>query len=703
MGQWGAYGYASEFGWSYKRILAHYYGGTTLATLPAPEPVVTVDLTELHGRNTIAAALPGRELAASWEPGATPATAGRAEAGTVEAGAVEVGRRGGLQYVYTAAKGCAGPWHLVGTSSGPVTIASAAPRTAGASGVGKAASLASVAGSVLDACIAGVGARAYQGWLVAEPAGRTYNDVNLEDYVDGVVPAESPATWASRGGEAALEAQAVAARSFALAVMAAQGLICDDTDCQMYLGLPGQYGRTADTAVAATRGQVLYCGPASTCGPAGTVALAEYSASTGGYTAGGAFPAVADIGDAVPANPLHAWSVGLTLSELDNAFPSIGTYESAEVMARNGLGRIGGRVEEIVVDGTLGSVTLSGAEFAADLGLPSDWFDVGPLRAGATPTTAPGVPTTTSAPPTTFTTAGTTTTTAPPTTPPVPAATTTTEPAQAEAPPGGASGRAGGYWVATGNGSVEAFAGTRYYGGAAGTSLAGRVVAMAALPGGDGYWLAGSNGGVLAFGGAHWYGSASHLHLHHPVVAMAGTPDGRGYWLAARDGSVFAYGDARNYGGLAALHLRLRTAGMAATPDGRGYWLVSTTGAVFAFGDAGFYGSVGADQLAQPVTAMVATPDGKGYFLVARDGGVFAFGDALFEGSLPSERIHARAVAVATSGRGAGYYILSVSGRVYAFGDPGSARRPGADAQPAVSGPLRAGGAVAIVSYRRRS
>ena len=29
MSQWGAYGYAKH-GWTYKRILAHYYAGTTL-------------------------------------------------------------------------------------------------------------------------------------------------------------------------------------------------------------------------------------------------------------------------------------------------------------------------------------------------------------------------------------------------------------------------------------------------------------------------------------------------------------------------------------------------------------------------------------------------------------------------------------------------------------------------------------------------
>ena len=39
MSQWGAYGYA-QHGWSWKRILAHYYPGTQVA--PAPVSRVRV-------------------------------------------------------------------------------------------------------------------------------------------------------------------------------------------------------------------------------------------------------------------------------------------------------------------------------------------------------------------------------------------------------------------------------------------------------------------------------------------------------------------------------------------------------------------------------------------------------------------------------------------------------------------------------------
>jgi SpoIID/LytB domain protein len=676
MGQWGAFGYASEFGWSYEQILAHYYGGTVLAALPAPEPDITVQLVELDGRNTIVTGVGGGDLVASWA-GAPP----------VSAAALEVTTAGGTEQVFSGA-GCAGPWHPVATTTSEVNIASAEPGAAASAPTGTSApapSAAPIGASEVQACIPGIGERTYQGFIVAQSGGRTDNVLPLEDYVDGVVPAESPANWANLGGEAELEAQAVAARSYALAFVASAGQICDDTACQMYTGLPDQYGLTADSAVAATAGQVLYC-DGEPCGPAGSIALAEYSASTGGYTAGGAFPAVPDAGDSVAANPVHSWSVSVPVATLESAFPSVGAYQGIVVTKRNGLGQIGGRVEELVVSGDQGSVTLTGDQFAADLGLRSDWFEV-----DAPGTVAPPPVTTTTLPPPVTTTPVTTT----PTTAP-PAATTTTSPGP---PPGGPPGvvRLGpddGYWVAGVQGDVTAYGGAVALGTAAGTVLAGQVTAMAATSDYRGYWLAGRGGGVLAFGDAAWYGSASRLHLRHPIVGMAVTPDGRGYWLVSSDGGVFAFGDAPYYGSAGAFHLRARVVGVAPTPDGRGYWLVSTDGAIYAFGNAGFYGSMAGAHLNRPMVALVPSATGRGYFLVARDGGVFAFGDARFTGSLPGRGIKASVVAVTPTYDDGGYYVLASDGQVYGFGDAAIpvARQPAATSAQA--------GAVAIVCHR---
>jgi hypothetical protein len=447
----------------------------------------------------------------------------------------------------------------------------------------------------------------------------------------------------------------------------------------MYTGLPDQYGLTADNAVVATTGEVLYCSAGSACGPAGTVALAEYSASTGGYTSGGAFPAVPDLGDAVPANPVHSWSVQVPDSQIESAFSSIGALEQVEVTERNGLGQIGGRVEELQVVGDDGFVQLTGDQFAADFALRSDWFEIGgaPLTAPTTSTTVPPTTTTTTAPP-------------------ISATTTTTTGPIGVAPPGPSLGPDNGYWVVDSQGDVATFGAATSYGTAAGTSLQGIVRGMVATPDYRGYWMVGRNGGVLAFGDASWYGSASKLHLAKPVVGMAATPDGEGYWLVASDGGIFAFGDAGFYGSTGQLHLNKPIVGIAATPDGGGYWLVASDGGVFAFGDAHFYGSVGHHRrLNEAVTGIVPSADGKGYFIVAKDGGVFAFGDARFLGSLPSERISARVAAVAPTYDDAGYFVLATSGRVYSFGDATIAAQLGAAGTTSLPGK-----AVAIVCHR---
>ncbi|MEC3957937.1 SpoIID/LytB domain-containing protein, partial [Nocardia sp. CDC153] len=104
------------------------------------------------------------------------------------------------------------------------------------------------------------GGNAYRGVLgVALDNGspRTVNDVDLEDYLKGVVPAEMVPGWADQGGTEALRAQAIAARSYALAEQRySYAQTCDTTDCQMYPGTDKEDPRTT-AAVKATAGRVL--------------------------------------------------------------------------------------------------------------------------------------------------------------------------------------------------------------------------------------------------------------------------------------------------------------------------------------------------------------------------------------------------------------------------------------------------------------
>ena len=84
------------------------------------------------------------------------------------------------------------------------------------------------------------------------------NELNLEDYLKGVVPAElSPAAFPELE---AIKAQAVAARTYAVkhrGQFMAEGFdICDTPACQVYRGA-GVEQRMSNEAVAATRGELL--------------------------------------------------------------------------------------------------------------------------------------------------------------------------------------------------------------------------------------------------------------------------------------------------------------------------------------------------------------------------------------------------------------------------------------------------------------
>ncbi|WP_281065996.1 SpoIID/LytB domain-containing protein [Nocardia albiluteola] len=86
---------------------------------------------------------------------------------------------------------------------------------------------------------------------------RTVNEVDTEDYLRGVVPTEMSAGWADQGGAEALRAQAIAARSYALAeTRYPYAQTCDTQDCQAYSGTEREDGRS-DAAVRDTAGQVL--------------------------------------------------------------------------------------------------------------------------------------------------------------------------------------------------------------------------------------------------------------------------------------------------------------------------------------------------------------------------------------------------------------------------------------------------------------
>jgi peptidoglycan hydrolase-like amidase len=354
MGQYGSLGYAVDHGWSHAQILAHYYGGTTLSG-DAGDPTIDVEITRAAGRELV---VTGPALTVNGA--------------AVNAAAVRLVRSGGALQVYTGA-GCAGPW-----TARQVVAAGAA--------VGTTASPTNAA-NFLQLCEAGTD-RAYRGQLLATVNGSTQytvNRVTMQGYLRGVVPRESPASWGDSGGGRGLQAlmaQAVAARSYALAprsgVRASGAKLCDTTACQVYLGATTvtdagvrtsqEYVQT-NTAISSTLGQVMRK-------PGGAVALTEFSSSTGGYTAGGAFPAVVDDGDDVAANPYHAWSASFTLADV-GARLGTGAISSIAVTGRNGLGAEGGRVTAVEVVAISGArSTFTGDQVRQLLALRSNWFSL---------------------------------------------------------------------------------------------------------------------------------------------------------------------------------------------------------------------------------------------------------------------------------------------------------------------------------------
>lgn len=101
------------------------------------------------------------------------------------------------------------------------------------------------------------------------------NDLELEYYIRGVVPSEMPSRWEIE----AHKAQAIAARSYALANMGKRGKygydLKDTPEDQAYGGASAETVQT-NKAVEETKGIVLVC--------QGKIVPAYYSASAGGQT-----------------------------------------------------------------------------------------------------------------------------------------------------------------------------------------------------------------------------------------------------------------------------------------------------------------------------------------------------------------------------------------------------------------------------------
>ena len=321
MSQYGALGFANE-GRGFAEILAHFYPGTTLG--PAPVARVRVLLQEQRPAFTISSPVPFRVRDVFGKTSPLPA------------GAFELGPKLEL------------PVNGVPTAlAGPIAFL---PGT-------RPLQLGSVASG-----------DPYRGQLVVSVTGQrlsAVNDVGLEQYLAGVVPREMPAAWHPE----ALKAQAVAARSYALAhrITGKAFDLYADVRSQVYGGVKAEDARST-AAIDATVGQVLLY--------EGRIADTLFHSTSGGRTIAAAevfgkdVPYLVAVDDPHSAlSPVHRW----------------GPVPVADGVARKGLALKGpilgvrlakepsGRVRTATISTAAGETSVSGSTLRRGLGLRSTW------------------------------------------------------------------------------------------------------------------------------------------------------------------------------------------------------------------------------------------------------------------------------------------------------------------------------------------
>lgn len=198
--------------------------------------------------------------------------------------------------------------------------------------------------------------------------GRHVQTLALETYVRGVVAAEMPAGWPL----AALEAQAVASRTYAITAHAGGSRfdVYADTRSQVYLGKAAET-RSTNAAVAATAGQIVTY--------AGAPAITYFYADSGGHTESVqyGFPGAASepwlvgVADPYDVGALRKWSVSISFAAAAKRLKGIldGAFRGIEVVRRGSSPRI---VSAYVL-GSGGRTLVSGPELAARLGLYDTW------------------------------------------------------------------------------------------------------------------------------------------------------------------------------------------------------------------------------------------------------------------------------------------------------------------------------------------
>lgn len=210
-----------------------------------------------------------------------------------------------------------------------------------------------------------LGGRRYRGVLHVSGRGgtlRVVNSLGVETYLASVVGSEMPHRWPL----AALQAQAVAARTYALKQRSRGGAwdVKATVASQEYRGVESETPSTRK-AVASTRSLVLVHG--------GRLIDAVFHSSSGGVTEASGMvwrrqhPYLVSVPDHDQHSPVHRWEQWFDSAGLRQRLPETGGLQDVEVLSRSASGR----VREARLRGPRGSLVLSGGELRKRLGLKS--------------------------------------------------------------------------------------------------------------------------------------------------------------------------------------------------------------------------------------------------------------------------------------------------------------------------------------------
>jgi stage II sporulation protein D len=343
MSQYGSLGLAQQ-GKGYREILGHYYTGTEVSRVESQ----TIRVLLMDGRDRVT-------FTGATQVGDRALQPDKTYVARVSGGGVELRDNRGKR---------------IGTFSAPAGIQSDAFRLGGTA-------------------INGIADGSYHGTLELRPSAggglTVVNVVSLEDYVQGVVPAEVSSLWHRE----ALKAQAVAARSYALAT-GRGGAVFDqypDTRSQVYYGVDRETAST-NAAVQATAGEVVKY--------QGRVAVTYFFSTSGGHTENvqnvfyGSAPLPYLVGVDDPTDdlsPRHRWKLEFTSRQMKlrlRPYLNGGSLRAIRVRQRG----VSPRIVAADVVGSRGTRRVTGTNLRQALGAYDNWMSFRRVTTNATRATS---------------------------------------------------------------------------------------------------------------------------------------------------------------------------------------------------------------------------------------------------------------------------------------------------------------------------